>query len=156
ARLPRAAALASLAAPLSRGGELLRGFGQWWLRELLELFPQRMSDWLVDSGRRSLLLVPEPGAVVLQLATGRGRPLASRRIGRKDYASDRIDAFLYTHRQRRNRISLGLSLPPELIFARTFVLPLAARPALETVMVQDLLTKTPFQLDDIHHGHRVS
>jgi general secretion pathway protein L len=41
-----------------------------------------------------------------------------------------------------------------LIFQRSLVLPLETRRALDAVVAQDLLAKTPFQLDDIHHAHQ--
>jgi general secretion pathway protein L len=153
--MTRGTSLSFLAAGITKCGEQAQGFGQWWLKECLDLVPQQLADWLVDSGGRALVLAPEPDAVVLHLKTERGRHLASERISREDYAADRIDEFLGSHRQSRAEVSIGLSLRQELIFYRNFALPLATRRMLETVVVQDLLANTPFQLDDIHHGHRI-
>ncbi|HEY7550094.1 MAG TPA: PilN domain-containing protein [Hyphomicrobiaceae bacterium] len=145
----------SLTLQVAKAGELVDGFGRWWLKEFLGLFPQRVADWLVDSGGRALVLAPGADAVAFHLKTDRGRLLASSQIGRGDYSTDLIDEFLRHHRCSRAQASIGLSLPQEHIFCRSFALPLAARRALYAVAVQDLLAKTPFELDDIHHGHRV-
>jgi general secretion pathway protein L len=150
------ASFSSVAAGFAKGRELLERFGQWWLREFLDLFPQRVAHWLVDSGARALVLAPEANAVVLHLETDRGRQLASSRISRDASASSRIDEFLRIHKQSRTLVSIGLRLSDELIFCRRFAVPLATRSMLESVIVQDLLAKTPFRLDDIHHGHRVT
>jgi general secretion pathway protein L len=146
----------SAGAGIAKGRELFKRFGQWWVREFLDLFPQRGADWLLDSGARALVLAPGANAVVLHLETDRGRQLASSRISRDASAFSRIDEFLRIHRQSRALVSIGARLSDELIFCRRFVVPLATRSRLETVIVQDLLTKTPFQLDDIYHGHRVT
>jgi general secretion pathway protein L len=149
------AAQSAMMLRIAKARELVDGFGRWWLREFLGLFPQRVADWLVDSGGRTLVLAPGADAVAIRLKTDRGRLLASARVVRADYSTDLIDEFLRHHRCGRARLSIGLGLPDEQIFRRSFALPLAARRALDAVAVQDLLAKTPFELDDIHHGHRV-
>jgi general secretion pathway protein L len=135
--------------------ELFHAFGAWWLREFLDLFPQRLAHWLVDNGGRTLVLASEGDAIALHLTTDRGRLLASSRVTRADYSPELIDEFLAKQRHRRTSVTIGLSLPEELIFQRSFILPLETRRTLDTVVVQDLLAKTPFQLDDIYHAHRV-
>jgi general secretion pathway protein L len=140
---------------VAKARELIDGLGRWWLREFLDLLPKRIADWLVDSGGRILVLAPEADAVGFCLKTDRGRVLASTRVGRGDYSPALIDEFLRYHRCSRAQVSIGLGLPQELIFCRTFALPLETRRTLDGVAVQDLLAKTPFRLDDIHHGHSV-
>jgi general secretion pathway protein L len=150
-----ATARSSLVTRVARSRELVRDFGRWWLREFLDLFPQRVANWLVDSGARKLVLAPETDAVVLRLASDSGRVIASRRVHLNEYSPDLIDEFLRSCRQSRARLAIGLRLPPELVFHRSFVLPLETRRSLDAVIMQDLVAKTPFQLDDIHHAHQV-
>src|SRR5262245_34139073 len=140
---------------IAQPGELIRAFGRWWLREFLHLFPKRLAGWLVDSGGRKLVLAPEADVVALHLKADQGHLLGSRRVGRADYLPSQVDEFLSYHRCNRAQVSVGLSLPQEQIFCRSFALPLETRRMLEAVIVQDLLAKTPFQLEDIHHGHSV-
>jgi general secretion pathway protein L len=144
----------SLTHPIAKGRELIQAFGAWWLKGFLDLFPQRVADWLVDDSGRALVLASEADATALYLKTGRGNLLASSRISGADYAPHLIDAFLRSHRLSRAQVSVGLGLPQELIFCRSFALPLVTRRALDAVVLQDLLVKTPFQLNDIHHAHR--
>jgi hypothetical protein len=54
---------------LTRSGipDLLARLGQWWLDELLALFPGRFAEWLTGRGYKRLTLRVEPDFVVLQL-----------------------------------------------------------------------------------------
>ncbi len=131
----------------------LRRLGQWWLAEFLALFPARVSGWLTDRGSRTLLLAAEADVVVLHLLGDRRRPLASARIDRAEFAPEAIDAFLRSHRLQRQHVRLGAHLPAGRIFARQLVLPVEARRSLDAVVVQDLINKTPFHLEDIYHDH---
>jgi general secretion pathway protein L len=147
----------SFTLPVSQWGaklaDPLRRLGQWWLAEFLALFPSRMSGWLMDRGSRTLLLAADEDAVMLQLLGDRRRPLASARLGRAGFAPEAIDAFLRSHRLQRKHVRLGAWLPAERIFARQLILPVEARRSLDAVVVQDLVAKTPFHLEDIHHDH---
>jgi general secretion pathway protein L len=131
----------------------LRRLGQWWLAEFLALFPSRVSGWLMDRGSRTLLLAAEEDVVILQLLGDRRRPLASARIDRVEFAPEAIDAFLRSHRLQRKHVRLGAWLPAERIFTRELVLPVETRRSLDAVVVQDLVAKTPFHLEDIYHDH---
>ncbi len=147
----------SVAFPVSQWGaklsDPLRRLGQWWLAEFLALFPSGVSDWLMDRGSRTLLLAAAEDVVDLQLRGDRRRPLASARIGRAEFAPEAIDAFLRSHRLQRKHVRLAAWLPPERIFARQLVLPVETRRSLDAVVVQDLIAKTPFHLEDIYHDH---
>lgn len=149
--------LRTFASPLThwviRGSELLRTFGQWWLKEFLAPFPERVSDWLIERGSRILVLAVEEGTVALQLMSDRRRLLASAQVSRNEYSPELIDAFLQSHRHTRKLVSIGVSLPPSSIFGRSLVLPLETKRSLDAIVVQDLVAKTPFQLDDIYHAH---
>jgi general secretion pathway protein L len=133
--------------------EHLRAFGRWWLGEFLALFPRPVANWLIERGSRTLILGLEEDTVTFQLMSDRRRLVGSARIGRTKYSADAIDAFLRSHRLRRRDVSLGLRLPASSVFCRSFALPLETRRSLDAIVVQDLLAKTPFQLDAIRHAH---
>jgi general secretion pathway protein L len=135
------------------GANLVRRAGQWWLQEFLAFFPQHIAEWIIDSGAKSLLLSGEGGAVRLQVRNERRRSLATTRINGADYAPDVIDAFLRAQRLGRADVSIGVQLPSERVFARKLLLPTETERLLDHVLVQDLLTKTPFRLEDIYHDH---
>jgi general secretion pathway protein L len=135
------------------GAELVRRAGQWWLQEFLAFFPQRIAEWAIDSGAKSLLLSGDGGAVLLQMRNERRRSLATRRVNRADYAPDVIDAFIRSQRLGRADVSMGVQLPKSRVFARKLLLPAETERSLDRVLVQDLIAKTPFRLEDIYHDH---
>jgi general secretion pathway protein L len=137
----------------TRAAEHVRAFGRWWLKEFLGLFPERIADWLVEGGSRTLVIGLDDVAVTLRLISDRRRLLAAARVGRAEYSAESIDAFLKPHGVRRRDVSLALGLPPGSMFSRSFALPLETRRSLATIVVQDLVAKTPFQLDGIHQAH---
>src|SRR5262249_31990774 len=50
-------------------------------------------------------------------------------------------------------VAIGIAVEESRIFRRQFLLPKQARNALASIAEQDLLRKTPFRLEDIHHDH---
>jgi general secretion pathway protein L len=144
---------------MESAADVVRRAGQWWLREFLAFFPQRIAEWLTDSGAKSLLLSGDGGAVLLQVRNERRRALATTRINGRDYAPEVIDAFLRTQRLGRATrlgradVSMGIQLPADRVFARKLLLPAETERSLDRVLVQDLLAKTPFRLEDIYHDH---
>lgn len=136
-----------------KASEHVRAFGHWWLQEFLALFPQPVADWLIERRSRTLVIALEPDAVILQLVSDRRRLVASSRVSKEEYSPTSIDAFLKSHRLKRRDLPLGLSLPSGSVFSRSFALPLETRRSLDAIVAQDLVAKTPFQLDAIHHAH---
>lgn len=137
----------------TRAAEHVRAFGRWWLKEFLGLFPERVADWLIGGGSRTLVIALDEEAVTFQLMSGRRRLVAAASVGRAEYAAESIDAFLKAHGLKRPDVSLGLGLQPGSVFCRSFALPLETRRSLDAIVVQDLVAKTPFQPDGIHHAH---
>jgi general secretion pathway protein L len=135
--------------------EHVRAFGRWWLKEFLALFPRPVADWMIERGSRTLLIVPEADAVGFQLLSDRRRLVASSRMAGEEYSAGAIDVFLKAHGLRRSDILIDISLPPSSVFSRSFTLPLETRRSLDAIVVQDLVAKTPFRLDAIHHAHVV-
>jgi general secretion pathway protein L len=135
------------------GTELLHRAGRWWLRELLALFPIGIAEWLTDHGSKALLLSGNDDTIVLQVLNERRRVLATERIARVDYTPDVIDVFLRAQGLGRAGVSIGLQLPKERVFARSLLLPIETARTIASVLVQDLLAKTPFRLADIYQDH---
>lgn len=149
--------------PLSpRSGSLsglIERFGQWWLKEFLDLFPRRVADWLVGRSCNVLILATEQDCVSMQLLGGSRQKRASTRVSIPSYSSSAIDDFLKSHGLRRKDVDIGVRLPPEQFFDRSMILPLEAAGSLGDVVTQDLARKTPFRLEEIHHdfaANRVS
>jgi general secretion pathway protein L len=148
--------ISPVSAWFAKAHERLSVFGRWWLQEFLALFPQRVADWLIEQGSRTLVITPEQDEVTLQLLTDRRRVVASSRLDREGYSADAIGAFLKSHGLRRSDVLIGIGLPPNSVFCRSFTLPLETKRSLDAIVVQDLLAKTPCQLDAIHHAHAVA
>jgi general secretion pathway protein L len=133
------------------GVEFARRAGQWWLREFLDLFPPGIADWLLDRGSKSLLLRGDDDCVVFQLLNERRTTLATARVTCAAYTPEAIDAFLRTHGLERADVAIGIELPADRIFTRKLMLPAETQRTLEEVLCQDLVAKTPFRLEDLHH-----
>src|SRR5262245_2660886 len=135
------------------GADLMRRAGRWWLQEFLGLFPARVADWLMDRGSKRLILSGDEAMVVAELQSEHGRSLASSRIPQADFGPDLIDDFLRAYRVARNDVAIGLRVPRQCIFTRQLLLPRQVERALRTVLLQDLLAKTPFREEHIFHDH---
>jgi general secretion pathway protein L len=135
------------------GADLMRRAARWWLREFLGLFPARVAEWLVDRGSKKLILSDDAGLVVVELQSERSRSLASSRIPHVDFGPDLIDDFLRAYRVARNDVVIGLRVPRECIFTRQLLLPRQVERALSSVLLQDLMAKTPFREEHIFHDH---
>jgi general secretion pathway protein L len=130
-------------------------FSQWWLREFLALFPERISQWLTGPGNAILILSQGDEFVEMRLKMDSGAQLDSARIPRLECAAPIIDDFLERHELRRNEVRIGMALPPEQFFQRKLLLPLQASDSLDEIVARDLVQKTPFKLADIHHDYAV-
>jgi general secretion pathway protein L len=134
--------------------DLLARLGQWWVIEFLALFPERLSEWLTDRGYKKLTLAAEADSFVLLLSSDRHRPLASARIARDVYSPTAVDDFLKARELGRGQVVIGVRLPRDQVFCRQIALPFEAAGSIHEIVVQDLVTKTPFRLSDIYHDHR--
>ena len=131
--------------------DLLARLGRWWLKEFLDLFPDRIAEWLLGRGQKILMLATEQDAVGLKLLSESRRQLASERVSCANYSAVSIDEFLRSHDLERKDVAIGIRLPSEHFFGRRLILPHEAARALEDVVLQDLARKTPFRLEDIYH-----
>lgn len=134
------------------GAEHLGSAGRWWLRGFLALFPAGIAEWLVDRGSKRLVLSADQDMVRLELLTERRRLLAAARAEQDDTPAA-IAGFLRTHKLSRADVAIGIRLPSECLFERRLLLPLETQRTLDAVVAHDLLAKTPFRADDIHHDH---
>jgi general secretion pathway protein L len=143
----------SLGAGAARLCDPLRRLGHLWLREFLALFPPAVAQWLVGRGRSSVVLEAEPDAIALRLLDDNRQPLACERVARADFAPASVDRFLQAHKLEREDIAVGVRLPAGQIFSRTLTLPVEALRALDRIVEQDLIGKTPFRRQDIYCDH---
>jgi hypothetical protein len=74
--------------------DLLRGFGRWWLRECLALFPERIARWLMGGGRVALAVAREDDRISLHLLDDNRHIIASQRLDDAYDVPARIADFL--------------------------------------------------------------
>lgn len=109
----------------------------------------------MDWHTRKLVISQRNGAIVLTLLNDRGTSLETVELKPEDYSPSQISQFLKSNGLRRSNVALGIRLAPERIFCRETVLPMEAARSVDAILVQELLRKTPFQLQDVYHDHAV-
>jgi general secretion pathway protein L len=149
------AGLFSIVSLQSRAAEIpnrLDRMRQWWLSEFLALFPERIERWLAGSDGKFLVVVPKKDTVSFQVLDDMRQPLAVRSISRVQYSCTMVDDVLQTYGLERNS-AIGVRLPLNKMFCRKLTLPIEASRSLDQIVMQDLIAKTPFRLDDICWGY---
>jgi general secretion pathway protein L len=126
-----------------------RWFRNWWLKEFLNLLPERAVEWFADQGRAKLLLAPNEGSVLFSLRNSRDALVSSQSIGGNAVSPGAIDQFLRAHQVDPKDADVGLLLPRDRIFSRQLRLPAEAIGAVDAIVNQDLTKKTPFKQHDI-------
>lgn len=124
----------------------------WWCREALDLLPQRMAAALAPAGRARLLVDRSESGLRLRLDDPRSGTDCCEMAG-PEQAAAAIAATLKRYGLDRRNVDLGLRLPEESVFCRDLVLPREARGAIDTIVPQDLLRRTPFKVEDIYCDH---
>ena len=132
---------------------LLRRLGQWWLKELVNLFPERIVEFLLGRGQASLVVTVDQEGATLELLNSARTLIASERITLTGNALVEIDRFLWSQGLERTDADVGLRLPAESVFCRQLVLPAEAVGSIEVIVAQDIAKKTPFKSEDIYSDH---
>lgn len=138
---------------MARLPALLRRLGEWWLKEFLELFPERVAERLSGKGRTLLVAALDQEGVTLELLNGARTPMASERATLGDNALAEMERFLRSRNIQRRDADLGLKLPVERLFRRQLLLPAEAIDSIDAIVAQDLSKKTPFKPEDIYSDH---
>jgi len=124
----------------------------WWCREALDLLPQRIAAALAPAGRARLMVGPSESGLRLRLDDPRSGMDVCETAG-SEQAAVAIASMLKRHGLDRGDADLGLRLPEESVFCRDLALPREARGAIDTIVPQDLLRRTPFKAEDIYCDH---
>jgi general secretion pathway protein L len=147
----------SLSQPgFARLSRFLNRFGQWWLKEFLNLFPERYRELISGRGRGLLAIAAGEGGITLELLNGALAPTASERTASTANALPEIDRFLRLQGLERRDVEVGLRLPAESVFSRQLLLPAEVDDAIDAIVAQDLAKKTPFKAEDIYCDHTAS
>jgi len=133
----------------------LRRFQQWWLREFLDLFPERVIEFLMGRRRMSLVLEFRDETVSLELLSGSRKSIGSEQCPLSADMLANVDRFLKMHGIGRQDVELGVRLPAQSLFSRQLRLPAEAADSVDAIIAQDLARKTPFKPVDIYSDHVV-
>src|ERR1700681_1951216 len=131
----------------------LRSLGQWWLKEFVNLFPERIVEFLFGRGQALLVVAVDQEGATLELLDSARALIASERITLTGNALVEIDRFVRSQSLERADADVGLRLPAETVFCRQLVLPAEAIDSIEVIVAQDIAKKTPFKSEDIYSGH---
>jgi len=127
----------------------LRRFGTWWLKEFLDLFPERIVELLAGGGKNRLVILVDQDRAVLELHRGYHARVASPGIVGANVLPA-IDEFLRSQGVERRDVDVGIQLPKESVFCRQLLLPSEAIDAIAAIVADDLARKTPFKSSDIY------
>jgi general secretion pathway protein L len=131
----------------------LRSLGQWWLKEFVNLFPERIVEFLFGRGQALLVVAVDQEGATLELLDSARALIASERITLTGNALVEIDRFVRSQGLERADADVGLRLPAETVFCRQLVLPAEAIDSIEVIVAQDIAKKTPFKSEDIYSDH---
>jgi hypothetical protein len=133
--------------------DTMHRFGAWWFSELLDLLPKKIAEKLIHRGRNVLVLADDEEVVVLDLQNSNRSSLLSREIEVRDYSVEEIGRFLNSQGLERADVDIAIKLSAESFFCRRLTLPIEAEDAIDEIVEQSLLKKTPFKLSEIYCDH---
>ncbi|WP_316205383.1 PilN domain-containing protein [Bradyrhizobium sp. SZCCHNS3004] len=138
----------------ARTRELMQSAVSWWYAEFINLLPQRIAAVLSARGRPRVVLARCDGGIRLRLSDPRSGGDTAEISSAEPVVA--IGALLARRGLDRREVELGLELPKASVFCRDVVLPAEARGAIDTILPQDLLRRTPFKAEDIYSDHAAS
>lgn len=127
----------------------LRKFTTWWLRELQVLFPHVS---LSSARNKQSLLMIAPGPDAISCHLNLGSSVRRSQIRADGFGEGGLEQWLAEAGTTRERTSVGLGFDEGLFFVRDIVLPRAALPALQRILDQELVRRTPFDPSSVWHG----
>jgi general secretion pathway protein L len=131
-------------------------FARWWWNEFLDLLPERIAQFISGGGRKRLTLRVDEQGLSLMLLQPTAEPVFIPHSLSARSALEVVDKFLVGQGLRRADVDLGIELPVETIFSRQIWLPIEAERAIDAIVAQDLVRKTPFRVEDIYFDYTIA
>jgi Tfp pilus assembly protein PilN len=123
---------------------------RWWLRELRECIPSAWRQVLTEGSRSRLYVWPANDHIRCRLVDR-----SKVRDGQFDavgFNLAALDEWLASSGVRRDTIEIGVAVDANAYFQRSIKLPASEVGALERVLTQEIVHRTPFQIDQIWQG----
>lgn len=140
----------------------IRGFLQWWARELAALLPDRVRQAARSQQALLQLELTEDAIRVRHRIDGRAHELGSvARDGARgaagDEGNDGGERSLARHVERVRAIGTQVlvTLPPDMALSRSLELPLATEENLAQALSFQIERETPFLRDDVYFDYHV-
>ncbi|MBR0836960.1 PilN domain-containing protein [Bradyrhizobium manausense] len=125
-------------------------FTRWWMNELRECSPKTWHRVLQAGVETRLFIWADRDAVVCHLVAASGDRERRFLAGHLNRAL--VDDWLAECGCERDAVRVGVALESDLFFQRGFRLPRSELDALNRILAQEVVHRTPFQLADIWHG----
>jgi hypothetical protein len=127
----------------------------WWKGECLNLIPTVVRQRLSRLGPCCVIVDRSSEAVRLELIDQAGNRVHEVDIPEPNVSSKAIDDFLLKNGRSRTEVPLGLRLPRDKFFVRQTELPRQATKNIREIAKQEILSRTPFRINDIHLDYRL-
>lgn len=135
---------------IGRLAEAWARVSRWWLRELRDCMPPAWHQVLTERASAQLYLWSEHDQVVCRWV-GRST-VRDARFEAGSFDPARLDAWLADNGIRRDTTAIGVAIPADAYFQRSIKLPASEVDAIDHVLAQEIVHRTPFQIDQIWHG----
>lgn len=130
-------------------GQVLSTWWQWWRKELLELLPPGLRQWLHQDNRR-LILRPRGNTLQLAAAADPLHPL--REIPLDDGTPDAHAIQESLRPFGLDATAIAVQLPPDMVLKRAVSLPASARNSLHTILGYQMASLTPWPQEQVYFG----
>lgn len=129
-------------------GQAFTTWWRWWRKELQDLLPAGMRQWLQQADRRLILRLQ---GNVLQLATTTDPLHTLQELALEDTLGPQaIHGHLRHH--RLENAAVALQLPAGMVLRRGVSLPASARNNLRTILGYQMASLTPWSQEQVHFG----
>lgn len=124
----------------------------WWIKEAFTFVPAPIMEWLTGKSQKVVVVAPAEACIHIELVHKGGKVLAVEREPHAAFSMASVRRFITAHKLDRFGVEIGVLLPFDQVFRRNIKLPIEATRETERVAKNDLVTKTPFTVDNIYVG----
>jgi general secretion pathway protein L len=127
-----------------------QGFARWWMSGLRDVVPPAWLNWADAEAPPRVMIRRDGESILCQLKSAAGAVEA--RLPAAGFDAPVLAAWLAQRGLSRDEVMVGPVIPRELFLLRDLNVPKAAIDALPTILDQEVVRRTPFQLSDIWHA----
>jgi general secretion pathway protein L len=126
------------------------GFARWWMSELRAVVPPAWLNWADAEAPPRVMIWRDGESILCQLKSVAGT--AEARWPAAGFDATVLAAWLAERGLSRDEVLVGPVIPNDLFLLRDLHVPKAAITALPTILDQEVVRRTPFQLAEIWHA----